>query len=119
MNKLILIAGLLASMHAHAAQTISVTWNHPTEREDGSTLPVNEIKAYKVYKPIAPGVYEEFRTFSNWGDKGGLPYMFWYIADDSQQCYIMTAIDQQDRESKYSGIFCSTVPPAAPGIVCQ
>ena len=49
-NVLYLVIGILFGfMAAQAAQADTITFNPPTEREDGSPLPASEIDSYNVY----------------------------------------------------------------------
>jgi len=101
MNKLIL-ALMLAPLAAFAANT-EVSYEAPTEREDGSPLSVSEIGGYSIYENIN-GSYQPITALN--------PIPFDAVSvlipevTNGIHCYVLTAIDTEGRESMFSNEAC-------------
>lgn len=58
---LLVVNTLVMNVHAQGDPTIpdiTLTWDAPTQREDGSDLPLSEIDGYKLYHSVDGGTEE-------------------------------------------------------------
>ena len=95
-----LIAIILISCSGSGESGVSLNWVAPTQREDGTSLSMAEIKGYRIYYGTISGGYEysvdiDDRTATSVSIRTlGIPSGSYYIA--------MTTIDMDGRESRYS-----------------
>ncbi len=102
----VVIALLMAFTEQAMAQTI--TWTNPTEREDGTLLPVSEIGGYKIYYGAEPGDYQNEIVIEG-------PRTAHTVDFPAGDTYVvMTVIDTDGRESQYSAEFLANVPVVGP-----
>jgi hypothetical protein len=92
---LVLLALMIAYPTLVFSSTADVKWSPPTQYEDGSSLPLNEIKSYKIY----------------YGTKQGGPYQFIVTVQGSNTAvtisnltngtwyFVATTVSTQDSES--------------------
>ena len=78
--------------------TVSLEWNAPYEREDGTPISMSEIAGYRVYYGTTQGQYTEGAEVS---DSGTMQATF-NILGAGTYYIVVTAYDMDDRESAYS-----------------
>lgn len=111
MIKICLLISMVAfSVFCHA-RTLTFSWEKPTTREDGSTLPESEIGSYKLYEndqfflEVSDGSASQAQ--SQRALQNGITY-----------CYKISAVDTDGLESELSDPSCIDTPnalPLAPG----
>jgi len=78
-----------------------ITWTAPTQREDSTPLPTNEIETYKVYYGTTSGFYKKQIDLSDIiNESAELPGFF-----PGTYYFVVTTVDIEGRESKYSQEF--------------
>jgi len=97
---------LLFAGAAFSAETkISLSWDVPTEREDGTALPIEEIKGYRLYGKNETGTFvkiadltaDSLQTVQT--GKVGFEY-----------CYKISTVDTDDLEGQLSDTVCVNIP---------
>lgn len=88
---------------------ISLAWDAPVARVDGTPLPAAEIAGYNVYWGNLPGEYTGSKTVTGLEAMvdcvGGFDYYF-----------AVTTLDTAGQESAYSNEVTTYVPLAEPGV---
>jgi len=79
-----------------------LTWDSPTERVDGTPLPISEISHYDLYADGAlltavPGGESTFQS----------------SMEPGEHCFAMRAVDTDGRESVFSNEACKVLPSDA------
>ena len=99
MKKLLLLALLMASFNAFAAQAL-LSGEPPVQREDGAPFDIAaELEGFNVYCGNDPGNYVSTYTFTGYT----LPLTSWVVDLPIGVSYcVVTAIDKDGRESMYS-----------------
>lgn len=107
---------LSAPAMATTYQPITQCWNAPTAREDGTSLPLDEIRGYKVtYQLSAPASV----PVAQWGEVPNTASCVTYTPTSGVQvCFAGIVFDTGGRESKKSNVVCKTpvviIPPPGP-----
>jgi len=81
------------------AYQYQITWTSPTERADGTPLPISEISHYDLYADGA------LLTAVPGGDS-----TFQSSMDPGEHCFAMKTVDTDGRESVFSNEACKTLP---------
>jgi hypothetical protein len=94
-----------------AADTLTLTWTAPTQREDGTALTAAEIANYRVTWTLAGSPLAPFTVpgnVSTWTLEGLAP---------GKYCLRMSTIDTENLESVPSEEVCRKAKPNPPGNV--
>lgn len=98
--------GIVPPADAQSSSDV-LTWTPPTERVDGTPLPVQEIGGYRVYFAIGDGPLGQPIDVS-----GGSTTSYEVPrALDGRRCYAMTTVDTNAQESARSETVCSEKCP--------
>ena len=88
---------------AQGSGSVTLDWIAPTQNEDGSTL--TDLAGYVIYYGIRPGIYEQSVPVDN-------PSVTTYVVEGltaNTYYFVVTAIDSQGDESRYSGQYVEQV----------
>jgi hypothetical protein len=78
--------------------TSGLSWVAPTEREDGTALPLSAIAGYRIYYGLGSGVYNyQIDVNDPTATQDQLPSLF-----PGKYFIVMTTIDTDGRESEFS-----------------
>ena len=96
-----------AALSVTANSTVTLTWNAPTTRIDGSSLdPATDLSAYKIYYGTTPQMYTQTVTIAN---PGTTTISQTLTLAPGTYYFVVTVIDNAGAESSYSNEASKTI----------
>ena len=90
------------------ADSLTVTWTAPTEREDGTPLPASEIAGYRLMRWFNGAEQPEVSLAS-------IPSVATLDVQPGKHCVAMRTVDTDGLESAPTDQVCRKAKPKAPG----
>jgi len=81
---------------------VGIRWEPPTQRQDGTDLPLNEIDGYRIYYSDTMGLYTQGNSIYVNGGSVTSATLPGGVQLDQAYYIVMTTIDTDGRESVYS-----------------
>ena len=87
------------------AGNVTLAWNAPTERIDGTPVSSSEIKGYNLHYGTASGNYTQTQPITG----NTTTYTITNLTDGANYYFAVSAIDTADKESGYSTEACKVI----------